>query len=117
MERESQRGGVIVACGNEAASKKRVHDESVERLDPGLWLSSKAIAGLSIRGPALNLAELSDEREACAGYRAIGASVRVPQVLRPRPPAPAPPVYLRRRSVCAHSSDDTRTRHTWKAVA
>jgi len=26
-------------------------------------------------------------------------------------------VYLRRRSVCAHSSDDTRTRHTWKAVA
>lgn len=57
-----------MACVSGVALKKRVHDESPGRLDPGLWLSSKAIAGLSIRGPALNLAELSDEREACAGY-------------------------------------------------
>lgn len=83
----------------------------------GLWLSSNAIAAyrFAVRFEfsrviwrAWGMQRLPSDRSICSSSSSSPAT---------SPDSASLSVYLRRRSVCAHSSDDTRTRHTWKAVA
>jgi len=83
----------------------------------GLWLSSNAIAAyrFAVRFEfswviwrAWGMHRLLSDRSICSSSSSSPAA---------SPDSASLSVYLRRRSVCTHSSDDTRTRHTWKAVA
>jgi len=99
------------ACKSAGKSAGRSFDPA------GLWLSSTAITALIDSRCALNLAELSDEREACAGYRSersvCSSSSSSPAASHGSISIACLPI-CGEISVRAHGADDTRTRRAWR---